>query len=65
MVIAPTVLFFCAREREQSWSDRVAQNAGFLARMRDPAELAQLRGEMAFVCSAAADADRRRPHRSQ
>ncbi len=58
MVLAPTVLFFCAWEREQSWPDRVAQNAGFLARLRDPTELARLRGEMAFVCSAAADADR-------
>ena len=57
MVMAPTVLFFSAWEREQSWRDRVAQNAGFLARMRDPAELARLRGEMAFACSAAAHAD--------
>ena len=30
---------------------------GFLARMRDPTELARLRGEMAFACSAAAHAD--------
>jgi Glycosyl transferase family 2 len=58
MVLAPTVLFFSAWEREQSWPDRVAQNAGFLARLRDPTQLARLRGEMAFVCSAAADADR-------
>ena len=57
MVFAPTVLFFSAWGREQSWSDRVAQNAGFLARMRDPTELARLRGEMAFACSAAAHAD--------
>ena len=57
MVMAPTVLFFSAWEREQSWPDRVAQNAGFLARMRDPAELARLRGEMAFACSAAAHAE--------
>ena len=58
MVMTPTVLFFSAWGREQSWGDRVAQNAGFLARMRDPRELARLRGEMAFVCSAGADADR-------
>jgi len=57
MVVAPTVLFFSAWGREQSWRDRVAQNAGFLARLRDPTQLAQLRGEMAFVCSANADAD--------
>jgi glycosyltransferase involved in cell wall biosynthesis len=57
MVLAPTVLFFSAWRREQNWSDRVAQNAGFLARLRDPAELARLRGEMAFACSAGADAD--------
>ena len=57
MVVAPTVLFFSAWGRKQSWSHRVAQNAGFLARMRDPGELARLRGEMAFACSAAAHAD--------
>ena len=57
MVMAPTVLFFSAWGREQSWPDRVAQNAGFLARMRDPAELARLRAEMAFACSAAAHAE--------
>jgi glycosyltransferase involved in cell wall biosynthesis len=57
MVVAPTVLFFSAWNRKQSWRDRVAQNAGFLARLRDPAELARLRGEMAFTCSARADAD--------
>lgn len=57
MVLAPTVLFFTASGREQSWSDRVAQNAGFLARLRDPTELARLRGEMALACSAKADAD--------
>jgi hypothetical protein len=57
MVMAPTVLFFSASRREQSWRDRVAQNAGFLARLRDPTQLARLRGEMAFVCSADADAD--------
>lgn len=57
MVSAPTVLFFNAWQREQPWRDRVAQNAGFLARLRDPAQLARLRGEMAFVCSAGADAD--------
>jgi hypothetical protein len=57
MVVTPTVLFFNAWQREQSWRDRVAQNAGFLARLRDPAQLARLRGEMAFVCSAGAHAD--------
>ncbi len=57
MVISPTVLFFSAWGREQSWPDRVAQNARFLARLRDPAELARLRGEMAFACSASAHAD--------
>lgn len=57
MVITPTVLFFGALGREQSWRDRVAQNAGFLARLRDPTELARLRGEMALVCSASAHAD--------
>jgi glycosyltransferase involved in cell wall biosynthesis len=46
-----------AWERKQSWADRVAQNAGFLARLRDPAQLAQLRGEIAFACSASAHAD--------
>jgi glycosyltransferase involved in cell wall biosynthesis len=57
MVLTPTVLFFSAWRRDQSWPDRVAQNAGFLARLRNPAELARLRGEMAYVCSAGADAD--------
>jgi len=50
MVMAPTVLFFSAARREQSWPDRVAQNAGFLARMRDPSRLAGLRAEMALAC---------------
>ncbi len=57
MVASPTVLFFSAWRREQSWRDRVAQNAEFLARLRDPTQLARLRGEMAFVCSASAHAD--------
>jgi len=52
MVLSPTMLFFQATGREQSWRDRVAQNAGFLARIRDPAELARLRAEMAFACAA-------------
>jgi glycosyltransferase involved in cell wall biosynthesis len=56
IVLAPTVLFFRASEREQSWPDRVAQNAAFLARIRDPGELARLRGEMAFAWSAGAHA---------
>jgi hypothetical protein len=56
MVLAPTVLFFMAWGREQGWPDRVAQNAGFLARIRDPGDLARLRGEMALACSARADA---------
>jgi glycosyltransferase involved in cell wall biosynthesis len=57
MVLTPTVLFFNAWGREQNWRNRVAQNAGFLDRLRDPTELARLRGEMALVCSANADAD--------
>jgi glycosyltransferase involved in cell wall biosynthesis len=54
MVLTPTVLFFRASERRQSWPDRVAQNAAFLARMRDRRELARLRGEIAFAWSAGA-----------
>lgn len=57
MVLAPTVLFFRAHDRRQEWRDRVAQNAGFLARMRDPAELGRLRAELAFACSAATHAE--------
>jgi hypothetical protein len=57
MVATPTVLFFSAGERRQNLPDRVAQNAGFLARLRDPRQLALLRGEMALACSAAAHAD--------
>lgn len=55
MVLSPTLLFFGATGRKQSWPDRVAQNAGFLARIRDPDQLALLRAEMAFVCAAHAD----------
>ncbi|MFL5898740.1 MAG: glycosyltransferase family 2 protein [Solirubrobacterales bacterium] len=57
MVLTPTVLFFNAWERQQSWPDRVAQNACFLARLRDPSQLAHLRAEMAFACAAATHAD--------
>ena len=57
MIAAPTVLFFSAWERDQRWPERVAQNSAFLARLRDPVELARLRGEMALACSAGAHAD--------
>jgi len=56
MVLTPTVLFFNAWERQQAWPDRVAQNTGFLARLRDPSRLARLRAEMAFACAAATHA---------
>jgi glycosyltransferase involved in cell wall biosynthesis len=56
MALTPTVLFFCAQDRRQEWADRVVQNSRFLARMRDPTELARLRGELAFGCSAGAHA---------
>jgi hypothetical protein len=56
MVLTPTVLFFRASERQQSWPDRVAQNAAFLARMRDSGRLARLRAEIALACSSGAHA---------
>jgi glycosyltransferase involved in cell wall biosynthesis len=56
MVLSPTVLFFQGSGREQSWEDRVAQNAEFLARIRDPRQLACLRAELAFACAAQAHA---------
>ena len=39
----PTVLHFRATGREQPWDDRVRQNAAWLARMADPAELDRMR----------------------
>lgn len=54
MVGAPTVLFFQAEKREQAWDERLAQNAAFLERIRDPAQLAKLRAELAFACSVSA-----------
>ena len=47
MLTEPTVLFFRAWERDQPYEDRVRQNAAFLERVRDPAELTGLRVEMA------------------
>jgi glycosyltransferase involved in cell wall biosynthesis len=47
MLTEPTILFFRAWERHQPYDDRVRQNSAFLERMRDPAELARLRAEMA------------------
>jgi glycosyltransferase involved in cell wall biosynthesis len=57
MVIVPTVLFFRASGRRQAWPDQVAQTEAFLARMRDPAELARLRAELAFACASGAHAE--------
>jgi glycosyltransferase involved in cell wall biosynthesis len=39
-----THLHFRARGREQAWSQRVRQNADWLTRIQDPAQLVQLRG---------------------
>jgi glycosyltransferase involved in cell wall biosynthesis len=57
MVLTPTVLFFRASERQQSWPERVAQNTAFLSRMRDRVELGRLRAELAFACAAGAHAE--------
>lgn len=54
IVLSPTVLFFRGTGRDQAWSDRVAQNSEFLARIQDPDQLARLRAEMAFTWSAEA-----------
>jgi glycosyltransferase involved in cell wall biosynthesis len=47
MLTEPTVLFFPAWERNQPYEDRIRQNAAFLERVQDPAELPRLRAEMA------------------
>jgi glycosyltransferase involved in cell wall biosynthesis len=52
MLTEPTVLFFRAWERQQPYEDRVRQNATFLERVRDPAELPRLRAEMARAVHA-------------
>jgi glycosyltransferase involved in cell wall biosynthesis len=57
MVPAPTVLFFCANERGQRWEDRVTQNASYLSRIRDPAELGSLRAELAYGWAAGGRAE--------
>jgi glycosyltransferase involved in cell wall biosynthesis len=49
MLAEPTVLFFRAWERHQPYEDRVRQNSAFLERIRDPAELPQLRAELAHA----------------
>ncbi len=49
----PTVLHFRATGREQPWEDRVRQNASWLARMADPAGLAELRPTLRAVALGA------------
>ena len=53
-VLTPTMLFFRSTGRTQAWSDRVGQNTEFLARIRDPDQLACLRAEIAFAWGAEA-----------
>jgi glycosyltransferase involved in cell wall biosynthesis len=45
----PTVLHFRGTERAQAWPDRVAQNARWLERISDPAELPVVRRELLRV----------------
>ena len=46
MLGSATVVHFRAAERQQSWPDRVVQNAAFLERLRDPDDRARIDAEI-------------------